>query len=65
MINFQFVVFNILVKKTCLDTSLAGQMLFLKRNIRLMEVFPKEWEKLRNKFISLVFFKCNKKLKIL
>jgi hypothetical protein len=31
------------VKRTRLDTSLAGQMLFLKRNIQLMDVFPKEW----------------------
>ena len=34
------------VKRTRLDTSLAGQMLFLKRNIRLMEVFPKEWDEI-------------------
>src|SRR6266542_1043417 len=31
------------VKRTRLYTSLAGQMLFSKRNICLMEVFPKEW----------------------
>jgi hypothetical protein len=30
------------VKRTRMDTSLAGQTLFLKRNIQLMDVFPKE-----------------------
>ncbi|EXX56119.1 zinc finger BED domain-containing protein 1-like [Rhizophagus irregularis DAOM 181602=DAOM 197198] len=34
----------ITVKRTRLDTNLVGQMLFLKRNIRSMEVFAKEWD---------------------
>ena len=36
----------ITVKRTRLDTNLAGQMLFLKRNIRSMEVFAKEWDEI-------------------
>jgi hypothetical protein len=31
-------------KRNRLDTSLVGQILFLKRNIRSMEVFAKEWD---------------------
>jgi hypothetical protein len=27
-----------------MDTSLAGQLLFLKRNIRSMKGFAKEWD---------------------
>ena len=36
----------ITVKRTHLDTNLVGQMLFLKRNIHLMEVFAKEWDEI-------------------
>ena len=31
-------------KRTNLDTNLAGQMLFLKRNIKAMQVFAPEWD---------------------
>ncbi|EXX53697.1 hypothetical protein RirG_241570 [Rhizophagus irregularis DAOM 197198w] len=31
-------------KRTSLDTKLAGQMLFLKRNIKTMKVFAPEWD---------------------
>ena len=32
------------VKRTNLDTKLVGQMLFLKRNIKTMQVFAPEWD---------------------
>ncbi len=31
-------------KRTNLDTKLVGQMLFLKRNIKTMQVFAPEWD---------------------
>ncbi|CAG8758765.1 15597_t:CDS:2, partial [Rhizophagus irregularis] len=34
----------ITVKRTRLDTDLAGKMLFLKRNLNSMQVFAKEWD---------------------
>jgi hypothetical protein len=37
----------ILAKRNRLDTSLVGQVLFLKKNIRSMEVFAKEWDKVK------------------
>ena len=40
-------------KRTNLDTKLAGQMLFLKRNIKTMKVFAPEWEENEMNYIEI------------
>ena len=40
-------------KRTNLDTKLAGQMLFLKRNLKTMKVFAPEWEENEMNYIEI------------
>ena len=40
-------------KRTNLDTKLAGQMLFLKRNIKTMKVFAPEWDEDEMDYIEI------------
>jgi len=40
-------------KRTNLDTNLAGQMLFLKRNIDKMRVFAPEWDEAKMDYVEI------------
>jgi hypothetical protein len=40
-------------KRTNLDTNLAGQMLFLKRNIDKMRVFAPEWDEAETDYVEI------------
>jgi hypothetical protein len=40
-------------KRTNLDTKLAGQMLFLKRNVKTIKVFAPGWEENKMNYIEI------------